>query len=71
MSQDAVISILEEIRDQQKLQIAKFERALTQQDEAMDLQKRGRKVFLFLVFMPWLVLVVVFLLMLVNPGFLS
>ncbi len=56
MSTDSLIPILEEIRDQQKRQIANFERALAAQDKAMDLQQRGRRTLMFVIFMPWLLL---------------
>ena len=65
MSTERLITVLEEIRDQQKQQIADYERALGMQDEAMALQRRWRRVFLGLVIMPWVLvlslLVIIFL----------
>jgi hypothetical protein len=54
MPDERLLTILEEIRDQQKMQIANFERALATQDEAMALHRRAKQIFFFLVFMPWL-----------------
>jgi hypothetical protein len=67
MSGESIVPILEEIRDQQKIQIANFQRALAQQDEAMALQRRARHIFLFLTFMPWVAMVVMLLLQLFSP----
>lgn len=57
MSPERLIAILEEIRDQQKLQIANFERALGTQDEALLLQRQGRRVLWFLVAAPWAMMI--------------
>jgi hypothetical protein len=67
MSTERLITVLEEIRDQQKQQIADYERALNMQDEAMVLQKRWRRVFLALIIMPW-VLVLSLLLIIFLPS---
>lgn len=65
MSTERLLTILEEIRDQQKRQITNFERALATQDEAMALHRRAKQIFFFLVFMPWVMVVglVIFLLL--------
>jgi hypothetical protein len=67
MSTERLITVLEEIRDQQRQQIADYERALNMQDEAMALQKRWRRVFLALIIMPW-VLVLSLLLIIFLPS---
>ncbi len=68
MSTDKLITILEEIRDHQKQQIANYERALAAQNESIDLQRRGRRMLMFLIFMPWVLVVVLFMILL--PGLL-
>ena len=70
MSTERLITVLEEIRDQQKQQIADYERALGMQDEAMALQKHWRRVFIGLVIMPW-VLVLSLLLIIFLPELLG
>ena len=65
MSTERLITVLEEIRDQQKQQIANYERALGMQDESMALQRRWRRTFLALIIMPWVLvlslLIIIFL----------
>lgn len=68
MSVDRLISILEDIRDQQKQQIANYERALAAQQKAVSFQRHGRPVLLFLIFMPWVLLLT--LLITLGPGLL-
>lgn len=53
---DKLIVLLEEIRDQQKRQIANFERALGTQQEAMTLQHKTRRVLAVMIIAPWAVL---------------
>ena len=53
MSSEALLSILEQIRDQQKEQLVNFERALETQNAAAELQRRGRKLLIVLIVMPW------------------
>lgn len=53
MSTEALLSILEQIRDQQKEQLVNFERALETQNAAAELQRRGRKLLIALIVMPW------------------
>jgi hypothetical protein len=59
MASDQLISILTDIRDQQKRQIEEFERAIAEQQKYLELQKKGRQVFLFMVYAPWLSLALV------------
>ena len=66
MSTERLISLLEEIRDQQRHQIANYERALQTQDEAMALQRRGRRTLMMLVLTPWLVLFALLLILLLH-----
>ncbi len=67
MSTETLITILEEIRDQQKQQISNFERALQAQDEAIALQRRGRRMLVFLIFTPWVLVVVLLAVVLLRP----
>jgi hypothetical protein len=70
VSTDALISILQQIRDQQKEQIVNYERALKTQEEAIALQRRGRRTLLFLIIMPWVLALSLLILYLVNSFFL-
>jgi hypothetical protein len=66
VSAERLITILEEIRDQQKQQIANYERVMSLQDEAMALQRRGRRTLLFLIIMPWAFLVTLLIIQLLG-----
>src|SRR5262245_38032693 len=48
-----LVNLLTEIRDQQKQQIENFERAVDGQNQYLDLQRKGRRMFQFLVYAPW------------------
>jgi hypothetical protein len=61
MSSERLIGLLSEIRDQQKQQIQNFERALDAQAEYAELQRKGRRIFLFLVYAPWAALAILLL----------
>jgi hypothetical protein len=61
---DQLISILTEIRDQQKQQIVNFERAVQSQADFVALQKKGRKTLTFMIFAPWAAMVLLLLLQL-------
>jgi len=64
-----LISILQQIRDQQKEQIVNYERALKTQEEAIALQHRGRRTLLFLIIMPWVLALSLLILTLLNSFF--
>lgn len=64
MSSEALVSILEQIRDQQKQQLVNFERALETQNAAAELRRRGRKMLIFLIVMPWVLVAVLLVMML-------
>jgi hypothetical protein len=64
VSSEALVSILEQIRDQQKQQLVNFERALETQNAAAELQRRGRKMLIFLIVMPWVLVAVLLVMML-------
>jgi hypothetical protein len=66
MSSEALLSILEQIRDQQRQQLENFERALETQSAAAELQRRGRKTLIFLILMPWVLVAVLLLMMLLG-----
>lgn len=66
MSGHQLLTVLTEIRDQQKQQIANFERALKTQAESAAIQRQGRKLFTFMVFAPWAALVFVLGMMLFS-----
>ena len=56
MSAERLVDLLTEIRDQQKRQIDNFERAVASQAEFVELQRKGRPMFRFLVYAPWAML---------------
>jgi len=53
MSTERLIDILTDIRDQQKQQIQNFERAIESQQAYVDIQRRSRSTFTFLIVAPW------------------
>lgn len=55
---DSLIPLLTEIRDQQKQQIANFERALAMQDSAAAAQKSGQKFLIALLIVPWIIVLI-------------
>lgn len=57
MSTESMISILQQIRDQQKTQLANFERAMETQAAATEIQRRGQRTLLALIVMPWLLVI--------------
>ena len=57
MTSDKLITVLEKIRDQQKLQIVNFEQAMQTQGEAQAIQQRGRRMLIFLIAAPWVLVV--------------
>jgi hypothetical protein len=59
MSAERLVNILTEIRDQQKRQVENFERALQGHQEYMSVQQKGRQLFAFLVYAPWVALAAV------------
>jgi len=69
LSADRLITIVTEIRDQQKQQIANYERAMHVHDEALALQRRSRGLFIFLVFMPWALVALLLALLVFRPLF--
>jgi len=54
MSAQKLIPLLEQIRDQQKQQLANFERSLAAQQAATELHKRGQKLVFVFFGLPWL-----------------
>jgi hypothetical protein len=67
---EKLVSILEEIREQQKQQIVNYEQALDAQKQALDLHRGARRVLGFLIAAPWLILVILlaaYLLGLIQP----
>jgi hypothetical protein len=66
VSSEPLISILEEIRDQQRQQLVNFERALEYQSTAAELQRRGRKMLTFLIVTPWVLVAVLLGMMLLG-----
>jgi len=64
MSAQHLITILTEIRDQQKQQIVNFERALQSQEDFVALQKKGRKALQFMIFAPWAAMVLLLVVLL-------
>ena len=58
MQGERLLDILTEIRDQQKRQLENFERALATQDQALALQRRGRRFFFHLFVLPWILVAV-------------
>jgi hypothetical protein len=67
VSTEKLIPLLEEIRDQQKQQIANYERALSVQDEAMELQRRGRRTLLALMILPWVLVLCLLIIIFLEP----
>jgi hypothetical protein len=56
MSTERLLDVLTEIRDQQKRQIENFERAIERQSDSLELQRKSRQTFQFLVYAPWVAL---------------
>ena len=67
MSSEALLSILEQIRDQQKEQLVNFERALKTQNAAAELQRRGRKLLIVLIVMPWVLAIGLLAILFLGP----
>ena len=69
MSSETLLSVLEQIRDQQREQLVNFERALETQSAAAELQRRGRKLLIVLIVMPWVLAIGLLLFLLFGPQF--
>ena len=70
MPMEKLVSILEQIRDQQKEQIVNYEHAIDAQKQALELHRSARKVMTFLIAAPWILLTILaaaFLLGLITP----
>jgi hypothetical protein len=67
MSSEALLSILQQIRDQQKEQLVNFERALETQNAAAELQRRGRKLLIALIVMPWVLAIGLLAILFLGP----
>lgn len=68
MPSEDLVTILEQIRDQQKQQLVNYEKAMESQTTAIELQKRWRKLMVFLVGAPWVLVVVLLFIMLFGSG---
>lgn len=64
MSGEKLVDVLIDIRNHQREQMQTFEQAVRSQQEYIDLQRRGRSTFLFMVFAPWGCLALLFAYML-------
>jgi type VI protein secretion system component VasF len=53
MTNDKLLDLLTDIRDQQKRQMDNFEQAIAVQSKAVELQRKWRQTFVFMVFAPW------------------
>jgi hypothetical protein len=53
MSGERLVTLLTEIRDQQKRQVSNFEQAIEAQNKYLELQRKGRQTFLFMIYAPW------------------
>ncbi len=66
MSNQRLIPLLEQIRDQQKQQLANYEQALAAQQDATRQARHGQRVALFLLAMPWLLVVCLLLILVLG-----
>lgn len=56
MTTNRLLSVLTDIRDQQKRQIENFEKAIAAQNEHQLIQNKTRGMLKFLIFAPWVAL---------------